>query len=311
MQSEPNKSIYAVVVTYRPDLDTIKEVIDKTLAQVDSVLVIDNGDEARLAQMADDMHTEYFAFSTNLGLAQAQNYGIQKSLEAGASHVLLMDQDSIPAPDMVTKLLEAERELKKEGVTKVGAIGARYIGSYASNESFFVRFGWFKFHRIFCSESTRRHVRADFLISSGALIPKETLQVVGMMDEDLFIDHIDTDWFLRANHYGYFSYGACDATMQHSLGDNTVRVWLGRWRYLPTHKPFRYYYIFRNSLLIYRKPYAPLKWIINDFIRLGFILVFYSLFVRPRIYRLKMMAKGFLDGIRERKGGVVAVHPGT
>jgi len=303
--------ICAVVVAYRPDLETITSVLNTVKQQVSDTIVVDNGNDEQVADLCRELSLQYVSFSQNQGLASAQNHGIDYAIRTGASHVLLMDQDSVPVGNMVDKLCSAEKQLRLDGVDKIGAIGARYIGRHATNESFFVRFGWFKFKRVFCSETKRRYVRADFLISSGTLIPRDALDNVGLMDEGLFIDHIDTDWFLRANHYGYYSFGACDATMEHSLGERTVRIWLGRWRYLPTHKPFRYYYMFRNSLLLYRRPYAPFKWILNDFVRLGFILVFYSLFVRPRLSRLKMIARGFIDGLRDKRGGIVATQPGA
>lgn len=84
------------------------------------------------------------------------------------------------------------------------------------------------------------------------------------MDEQLSIDHVDTDWFLRANAQGLLSHGVCDAVMVHGLGEATYRVWFGPWHFVPKHKPFKYYYIYRHSLLLNRRPYAPVKRIIND-----------------------------------------------
>ncbi len=299
--------VCAVVVAFHPEPDIIKSVISETAPQVETVIVVDNANQLELRDLSEELGVLYTSFASNKGLAFAQNYGISMALGKGATHVLLMDQDSVPRNNMVSTMLDIEQELRQRGTQKVGAIGARYVGRHAENESFFVRFGWFKFHRVFCSGTDQRFVQADFLISSGTLITKEALEKVGMMDDELFIDHIDTDWFLRANHEGYYSYGACDAAMEHSLGESTVRVWLGRWRYLPKHKSFRYYYMFRNSLLIYRKTYAPIKWIINDIVRLGFILIFYSLFVEPRAQRLKMIGKGIVDGLSSRKGNHMAV----
>lgn len=306
-----DSKIIAVVVTYFPELDVLDKVITAIAAQVPAVIVVDNGNQPEIGDLCPRRKAEYCPMPENLGLAAAQNHGIALALQMGASHVLLMDQDSLPAPDMVVEQRRIERALRDEGVSRIGAIGARYTGRHATNESFFVRFGWLKFRRVFCSETRRRHVRSDFLISSGALFTRDALHEVGLMDEGLFIDHIDTDWFLRANHYGYFSYGACDAAMEHSLGEHTVRVWLGRWRYLPLHKPFRYYYMFRNSLLIYRKDYAPAKWLINDFVRLWFILVFYTLFAAPRLERLGLIFKGVVDGVFGRRGPGVAVQAST
>ena len=130
----------------------------------------------------------------------------------------------------------------------------------------------------------------------------QAINTIGGMDEDLFIDHIDTDWFLRALSLGWRSYGICDALMEHSLGEDTRRIWLGRWRYIPVHKPFRYYYIYRNSLLLYKRTYTSARWIQGDLLRL--ILLFPILsFLGPKgLHNARMMGLGLLHGVVGKTG---------
>ena len=47
----------------------------------------------------------------NLGVAAAQNQGIEWAKQQGATHVLLLDQDSLPHPDMVARLSEWNDQL--------------------------------------------------------------------------------------------------------------------------------------------------------------------------------------------------------
>ncbi len=303
--TEAEYHIYAVLVTFDPDIQTLTRCLDNLRLQVQKILIIDN-----LSQNIDKIKktvdankiVELIALEKNEGLGRAHNVGIDRAKEEGATHILLLDHDSIPREDMVPNMTAVLSDLTARDI-KVAAVGARYLGSHLGNESYFVQFGWLKFRRVFCSEHGKRYVHADFLISSGTLIPMSILEEIGGMDERLFIDHIDTDWFLRANSMGYQSYGACDACMEHDLGEQTYRIWLGRWRYLPKHKPFRYYYIFRNSILLYKKSYAPAKWMINDIFRLLFILIFYSLVSDSRLDLLKMISRGVADGVRGITGG--------
>ncbi len=305
--TEAGFCIYAVIVTFDPNIKTLTKCLAKLEPQVRKVLIVDNCSR-NLEQIhtaaAGRRHIEIISLQRNAGLGRAHNVGITHAQEGGATHVLLMDHDSIPNERMVSELTAVLEELSADN-KPVAAVGARYLGAYAGNESFFVQFGWLKFRRVFCSGQEKRYVRADFLISSGTLIPLAVIQQIGAMDEQLFIDHIDTDWFLRANREGFPSYGACDAFMEHGLGDQTYRVWLGRWHYLPKHKPFRYYYIFRNSILLYKKPYAPAKWMINDIVRLLFILVFYSVVSESRWELMRNVVRGVRDGIRGVTGGKV------
>lgn len=299
--------IYAVLVTFDPDIQTLTKCLTNLQPQVKKILVVDNLseniDEIRKA-VGRDQSVELIALDQNEGVGRAHNIGITFAKKDGATHVLLLDHDSIPSESLVPKLAAVLGELTADD-TRVAAVGARYLGTYLGNESYFVQFGWIKFRRVFCSGNDKRYVRADFLISSGTLIPVSIFDEIGKMDERLFIDHVDTDWFLRANQKGYPSYGACDAFMEHGLGEQTYKFWLGRWHYLPKHKPFRYYYIFRNSILLYKKPYAPTKWMINDIVRLLFIVVFYLLVSDSRLQLLRMISRGISDGFRGVTGGAV------
>jgi len=68
---------------------------------------------------------------------------------------------------------------------------------------------------------------------------------VGLMDEDLFIDHVDSEWCFRAKAKGFQLFGVGGAAMTHALGERRKEIWFLRRRIVTLHKPFRYYYIFR------------------------------------------------------------------
>lgn len=176
----------------------------------------------------------------------------------------------------------------------------------------FIRFGWCKFKRVFCSASGQKYVRADLLISSGTLVPSTALDKVRPMNKQSFIDHVDTDWFPRANAKGLLSYGVCDAAMVHGLGEATYRVWFWPWHFVPKHKPFKHYYVYRNSLLLYRRPYAPVKRIINDVVRLLFIACFFPFSSYFRLDRINMMTRGVYHSVRGISGAMILpVDAGT
>jgi len=266
--------------------------------QLDSIIVVDNHSVAQdqLAQTCSQV--EFISLPTNLGLGKAHNLGIEYARKKNQDFVLLLDQDSLPDADMISQMLKTVSELNEKGI-KYCAVGSRYRDNNGS-VSDFVRIGWLRFARNQCAD--QKQVQADFLISSGTLIPVSAINEIGMMDESLFIDHIDTEWFMRANDLGYRAYGCCGALMAHSLGEKTTRIWLTRWRNVPYHNPFRYYYIFRNSLLLYRRNYMPLKWMLADLVRLGQIFVFFGLFAGNRLANVKMMAIGIVDGLKGRSG---------
>ena len=301
------------MTTFNPDLSVLREQLSRTVPQVEQLVVVDNGSSAAdliQAVVQEFAKTHWFSLGENRGLGYAHILGIGKALDGGAESVLILDQDTLPEADMVSVLAETLVSSSASD-SRVAAVGARYVGAQSSHPSFFVQFRRFRFKKCFCAEAgVRQVIPADVLISSGALFAARALREIGTMDEGLFIDHVDTEWFLRAHHRGWRSYGVCDAVMRHSLGERTFRVWLGRWRYLPIHKPFRYYYIYRNSVLLYRRAYPAARWKCADLVRLVMMAVIFLVFADHRMTNLVMMCRGIVDGLRGRTGRKWQVHPG-
>jgi len=90
--------------------------------------------------------------------------------------------------------------------------------------------------------------------------------------------------------------------MEHSLGELRARFWLLRWRNVALHAPFRYYYIFRNTLLLGKKKYIKASSKIGLYKQL-LMLSIYLLTIAPnRRANYSMMLRGLVDGIRGISG---------
>ncbi|AEJ00312.1 rhamnosyltransferase [Nitrosomonas sp. Is79A3] len=298
--------IVPIVVTFNPDESTLIDNLTSLLSQVQYVVIVDNDSTCDVTEIIQRLDEECFnrinliKLPHNSGLGKAFNTGIAEARDLNAVFVLLMDQDSIPESNMLSKLHNAYQNLEKQGIL-VGAVAPRYRDSTSSQLSQFVRISRFRLARIFNDKNTN-YLRADFLISSGSLIAMHALEQVGEMDVGLFIDHIDTEWCFRTQSKGFALYGVCDAFMQHSLGDKHIRIWWGRWRNISFHQPFRYYYMFRNSALLWQRPYMPEAWKRADKLRILCMLFFFTLFSPNRIANLHMMLKGLKDGFNRRTG---------
>lgn len=304
MMIEVSAQVHAVVVTFNPERDVLLREFALLVSQVDKIWLVDNASSQSLADWVSGLpcsgKLELVQMSANLGLGAAQNAGIQLARAAGANHVLILDQDSEPMPDMVDRLLAASERLQSSGVP-VAAVAPVYADSATGPASGFVRLGWLDFKK----QTTlpgQDVVEADFVIASGSLVLVSVLDDIGLMDESLFIDHVDTEWCLRAQSKGYRLFGVPGARMVHTLGDRRARIWFLRWRNVPYHSPFRYYYILRNSLLIQRRTYMPLKWRVAELIRCCRVVCFYGVFAPQRGACLRMMLRGIVDGLRGVSG---------
>lgn len=295
--------VRAVVLTHQPDMAALEALVERIVPQVASTVIVDNGSGAEVRAALAKVVARYSAvraiyLEANLGVAAGHNCGIQAALEQGCAFVLILDQDSLPAPDMVAELAKGYRRAAEK--SRVAAVGPRYVQQLTSGRSLFVQLGRLGLRNMPCTDGEL--IRTDLLISSGCLVAAAALREVGLMREDLFIDHVDTDWFLRARQRGWTAYGACAAAMEHRLGERTLRVWLGGWRVIALHSPLRHYYQFRNGAYLCLHASTPLGWKAAELKhRLGMVVIF-GLLLPDRAAHLMMMLRGLLDGLRGRLG---------
>ncbi|PVY81506.1 rhamnosyltransferase [Cupriavidus alkaliphilus] len=304
----------AVVVTFNPDEPVFRRLLQATLRQVGTVVVVDNGsariDVAAMCNSEDAGagRIRYVPLGTNLGIAAAQNRGIDAAKAAGAEYVLLLDHDSVPADNMVVALRQADRQLRDAGV-EVGAVGAVAHDRRTGTTSKVVRMVRGRVQRL-ASQTAEPYIEADFLIASGTMIAISVLERYGMMNEGYFIDHVDTEWCLRVKARGMRLFAIPSARLEHALGDHVVRVWLGRWREVPVHSPARDYYMFRNTVRMLLTTPMSLAWRITHVFRLSQFAVFFGLGMSPRLKRIRLMTRGIIDGVKGRGGALVDARPG-
>jgi len=293
--------VAAVAVTYNPEIQELERLLAQLIGQVNEVIVVDNASaNAALlpdTQIATAKALHWIFLPENCGIAAAHNAGIAEARRLGATHIALFDQDSEPADDMVPCLLAALERLEAMGHS-VACVGPRYVDERQDNPPPFIRVEGLHLRRCVCTQADDI-VAVDYLISSGSLIPMSALDTAGGMRSDLFIDYVDIEWGMRAQHKGLLSYGVCAAGMRHSLGNRPLEF-LGR--KIPLHSPLRHYYHFRNAVLLYKEPWVRWNWKLVDGWRLCLKYVFYSLFARPRMAHWGMMTLGVWHGLRGKTG---------
>jgi rhamnosyltransferase len=305
MTAAASTAVSAVVVTYRPDIDRLRALLAAIGPQLGHVYVVDNGDGTAAREIGPTAgSTRVMALGANLGLAAAQNAGLQAAFGDGACHVLLLDQDSIARPGMVDELLAVDSRLREAGES-VAAVGP--LAPSRSDPGGFVSFGWFRY-RVSAPPYAGDWVWCDMLIASGSLINRAAFEHVGPMDESLFIDKVDTEWCLRARARGYRLAGATRAGLEHRLGDEDRRHPLRTGRSIAVHAPFRYYYMARNGLALVLRPGVGWRFRSAEARRLLAFLGYFLARGRNGFGPLRMMARGLLDALRGRSGAIAAEH---
>jgi rhamnosyltransferase len=297
--------VAAAVVLYNPDVRLLDRLLKSISGQVEEIFVIDNtpATTANFASSFDQYsgHISYFALGENKGIATAQNIGIQKSIEAGCTHVLFLDQDSELPSDMVKQLLDAEADLLRAG-KKVAAVGPLFVDEKTGKFSRATRHDSFLIHRIMLDRNSGTPVQTDYLIASGSLMRCDVLAHIGMMRDELFIDWVDVEWGLRAKSKGYKCYVVPSATMTHSIGDTTGNVLGFKIR---LHNDIRHYYMIRNAAYLLRSRAMGWQRSLFTACKLPINIILFSWFSVQRVKSFKLLLRAIADGICSRTGQLV------
>lgn len=301
--------VYAVVVTFKPAIAPLEELLRSLMPQVAHTIIVDNSpaQDREFQNLIDSSGSDeltLISLGANYGVAKGLNIGIEQTRAKGADFVLLSDQDSLPAADMVARLLDGYQRVS-QGRVSVAAIGPAFTDIHTGTT--------FPFQANIPGKFFYGHVRPSVenpdvealtIITSGTLIPISVLETVGAMREDLFIDKVDLEWCLRARAKGFSVYGTGSARMFQRLGEHHLRVWWLRWRNESAYSPTRIYYQVRNFFALCRFRYIPLSWKLRQaWFTFG---VAYSqvVFGSERAAAARMVLRGTLDGVLGRMGAL-------
>lgn len=294
--------IGGVIVAYYPDEIQFLEVVKAALDEVNFLIVVNNGeipiklDMQHMLTKAVNKHLDIIENGENFGIAKAINIGLSDLVSKGCTHFLMLDQDSLVPKAMVCNLLKTLAVISRDN--KVAAIGPTYFNSRLNKYAPFIQFGKWTLKKI-TVDNQPQIIETHFLISSGTLLTLDAINNIGLMEECLFIDYVDTEWCFRAIAKGYKLFGFSGEVMEHELGDAPL-VLFGK--QFPMHSPIRHYYLVRNALYLLKKTYIPFNWRLIVFWRVFRSFVFYSVFPTNRLEHFKKMLSGIGDGLQGKLG---------
>ena len=246
-----NERVAAVVVTYNR-LPLLQKCIEKLESQTKpcDILVVDNastdGTAVWLAERQSE-NTRLRARNTgeNLGGAGGFNYGMRWAVEAGYEYLWVMDDDCLPEPDALEKLLEADKVLG-------GDYG--WLSSVALwTDGTECRMNRQKLKKSFYEYSPLMKyglVQAEQATFVSLFLRAETVRRVGLPIRDFFIWGDDIEYTRRvAVREGIPSFVAGQSQVVHAMKENTgSSIATDR-----AERIDRYRYAFRNEAFTYRQ----------------------------------------------------------
>lgn len=232
--------LMGVVILYHPDTNALIAHLRSYLPVVDHLLLLDNSETPNLAleeALSNESPTIQYRFlGENKGIAARLNLAIESARSMGYRFLLTMDQDTGFQPG---QMLAYWQKVQKNQIDKVVQFGANCQPDFTPDQP--------------VPQETNN------LITSGTILNLSYIEQIGLFDEQLFIDFVDTEFSFRVLEKGYKNLLFADIVLQHRIG------YLKQGRSFKTlktsarilHAPIRVYYILRNGLhLLFRSPYV-------------------------------------------------------
>ncbi len=293
--SQSRELVGVVVLNWNQEQDTgeclesLRLVRDAPLR----VILVDNGSARDSVDRLERRFPEAIVIrlDENCGFAAGNNVGIERALQEGVSHILLLNNDTLVDPDFLRPLLRA-----LDG-NKAGVVGPKI---YHHPD---VTRVWFAGGMIDWRTGRQWHVGAgeidhgqwnspgevDYVTACCLLAPAQVFREVGNLDERYFIYYEEADWNVRARLRGHRCWYVPDSRIFHKVSQA-----------MKTGSPTVDYYYARNRLLFFANR-APIHY------RPG-LIVLYTL--RSLRYAYSLRTRGLRNNARAVVRGVLDFYTG-
>jgi rhamnosyltransferase len=283
------QSVCGVIVTFHPS-DQMLDAVTEVLAQVDGLVVVDNGSNADeldlLRGSSQNLGFHLIENKENLGIAEALNQGVRWSKSNNYPWVILFDQDSRITDGFITQMFAAwECHPDRE---RVVSLHPRYVDSETGIEP-----------------AVRRARDGGPILSmtSGALMPTWIFDRIGGFASEYFIDWVDFEYCFRIRAADYLIADSRQAVLVHRAGHPQSLSFLG-FSFRPTHhSAMRRYYLSRNRIAVYRKYFRVFPiWILQSMYESLRETLKCFLGDRNRARKFRNFLLGTWDGLTGRMG---------
>jgi rhamnosyltransferase len=244
--------VIAVTVAYAEERDPVAAV-ERLAPFVDHVILVDNtaSGHPKLAGRGSRDRLTILANANKGGLAGAYNAALERVRAAhpDATHVLFLDDDTDTGA--VASLLGSAVIRQWAARDDVAATAPAYVDRATGIRVAPIQLSRFRYRVL--SRQLQEPTEVAFLINSMSLWRVDALRHIGSYDERLAVDHVDTDYCLRAGILGYKLVLNPAITFQHSIGTRRKYELFGRTLQSGGHSPARREMIGRNTVVLARR----------------------------------------------------------
>jgi GT2 family glycosyltransferase len=270
--------------------------------RIDEIVVVDNAStDGTQSVLSEHPQVTTLRLSENLGIGGGLAAGLAyAATQKKHAWVWIFDQDSLPAPDALERLLGGLHDLQHDA-EKIAILAPVCTNAQTGMAYPALKWGGYRFVPV-CFSPDQPVAFADLVISSGSLMRNEAIQKAGLPRQDFFMDFVDYEHCLRLRSLGYLVAVVRDSKLDHAIGTPTVFRIFGRVKSWTDHAPWREYYMTRNEIVTMWRYYpSPLS---KAFVlyRLARHAVAVLVFGKHKLACLEMMYRGLRDGRASRLG---------
>lgn len=292
------KTTRAIVVLYKPEPDDLAN-LHRIRPFFDELVVVDNSPSPiSFNDGTVDASMPVLRNKNEGGIAGAFNCAL-RFFSNTPDLTFLLDQDSRITKHCVDRLVSVCSDMQDDAYIVGPAIYDVNLGNFSP----VLNLSRWSYHVHELDPSDSKLNRAFSVISSGSVISRSAIQRLGGFDAGLVIDHVDTEYALRAAVKGVPVYVYPRAVLHHAIGQRSEHKILGL-RFRPNnHAPFRRYYISRNGVLLSKRYLrSHPSFVTLNFARMAHEVLCVLLFERHRMRKLTAIGLGLVDGLLGRTG---------
>lgn len=209
------------------------------------VVVVDNGSEDGSQAAIRQAYPSLTLIETgrNLGYAEGNNVGLRHALQGDADYLLILNNDTIVAADMLHELVRASRALPRS------VLGPLTFYHHDPDRVWWAGSRWNSAGcRLEHTGNGRdgpavvpgaEPIATTYVVGSALFAPVALFREIGLLDAQYFLTHEETDWCYRARQAGWSCHCVPRAQMWHK-----VSVSMGG-----SGSPLQVYFYTRNALL--------------------------------------------------------------
>ncbi|WP_372009574.1 glycosyltransferase family 2 protein [Paenibacillus chitinolyticus] len=243
-------------------LNCLQSIYSSIVGYTFEVFLVDNSstDGTTTAVMNTFPKVRIIKNKTNVGFSRANNQGIK---EADGRYILLLNSDTILKRDTLQIMLDF-----MQASPEVGASGCKVVlpngtldkackrGFPTPSASFYYAFGIARlfpdiprFNGYQLSHlNPDEEYPVDCLVGAFMLVRRETIDEVGLLDEEFFMYGEDVDWCYRIKQAGWQIYYYPRTEITHYKGASSRR------------KPFKIIYEFHRAMFLFHRKHYKRKY---------------------------------------------------